>query len=181
MSNKGTTSNPHAKEQLRCEVSDTLKGGYCENPGTQRTMDGLLCKAHARHFGLEERIVCWEAILLHIELWTKAARGRGREDVVRLLKRERAEAFRSMGDRTSEVDMEFDWADETLHAELGRRWLKRLLERRGRDPEEWQDVLARCDELVRDRVARATPDDLERIRRCADALITEAERRAAAG
>jgi len=96
MSNKGTTSNPHAKEQLRCEVSDTLKGGYCENPGTQRTIDGLLCKAHARQFGLEERIVCWQAILLHIELWTKAAHRRGREDVVRLLKRERAEAVAAL-------------------------------------------------------------------------------------
>ena len=31
-------------------------------------------------------------------------------------------------------DMEFDWADETLHAEYGRRWLKDLLERRGRGP-----------------------------------------------
>ena len=33
-------------------------------------------------------------------------------------KRERAAEFRTMGDRTSEIDMEFDWADETLHAEL---------------------------------------------------------------
>ena len=96
MSNKGTTSNPHAKEQLRCEVSDTLKGGYCENPGTQRTIDGLLCEAHARQFGLEERMVCWEAILLHIELWTKAAHRRGREDVVRLLELERVEAVAAL-------------------------------------------------------------------------------------
>ena len=82
----------HAKEQPRCEVSHTLPGGYCENPGTQRTIDGLLCKQHARQLGLEERIACWEAMLLHIELWTKAARKRGREDIVRLLQLERAEA-----------------------------------------------------------------------------------------
>ncbi len=50
-------------------------------------------------------------------------------------KRERAEAFEAMGDSTSERDMEFDWADETLHAEYGRRWLRRLLEVRGEDPE----------------------------------------------
>jgi len=31
-------------------------------------------------------------MLLHIELWTKAARRRGREDIVRLLQLERAEA-----------------------------------------------------------------------------------------
>src|SRR5919112_4302268 len=82
----------HAKESPRCEVSDTLTGGYCEKAGTQRTIDGLLCEQHARQFGLEERIACWEAILLHIELWSKAARGRGREDIVRLLHLERAEA-----------------------------------------------------------------------------------------
>jgi hypothetical protein len=32
-------------------------------------------------------------------------------------KRERAQAFEALGDRTSETDMEFDWADETLHVE----------------------------------------------------------------
>jgi len=87
-----TTFNRHAKEQPRCEVRETLKGGYCENPGTQRTIDGLLCEQHARQLGLEERIACWEAMLLHIELWSKAARRRGREDIVRLLHLERAEA-----------------------------------------------------------------------------------------
>ena len=79
-----------------------------------------------------------------------------------------------MGDATSETDMEFDWADETLHAEYGRRWLRRLLEVRGEDPESWPAVLERCEQLVAERVARATPDDLERIRACADALVAAA-------
>jgi hypothetical protein len=87
-----TTSNRPTKRQPRCEVSHTLMGGYCEKLGTQRTIDGLLCEQHARQFGLEERTACWEAILLHIELWSKAARRRGREDIVRLLQLERAEA-----------------------------------------------------------------------------------------
>jgi uncharacterized ferritin-like protein (DUF455 family) len=90
-------------------------------------------------------------------------------------KRERAEAFHEMGDSTSETDMEFDWADETLHAEYGRRWLRRLLEVRGEDPESWPDVLQHCEQLVRERVARATADDLARIRACADALLGAAE------
>jgi uncharacterized ferritin-like protein (DUF455 family) len=89
-------------------------------------------------------------------------------------KRERAEAFHAMGDSTSETDMEFDWADETLHAEYGRRWLRRLLEARGEDPESWPVVLERCEELVADRVAQGTPADLERIRGCADALLAAA-------
>src|SRR5215212_7996165 len=87
-----TPSNRPTKKQPCCEVSYTLTGGYCEKPGTQRTIDGLLCEQHARQLGLEERIACWEAILLHIELWSKAAHGRGREDIVRLLHLERAEA-----------------------------------------------------------------------------------------
>lgn len=93
-------------------------------------------------------------------------------------KRERARAFRAMGDRTSEADMEFDWADETLHAEYGRRWLKRLLETRGQDPESWPAVLERCEQLVEARVARATSQERRRIRRRAESLIARAERRA---
>jgi broad specificity phosphatase PhoE len=84
-----------------------------------------------------------------------------------------------MGDTTSETDMEFDWADETLHAEYGRRWLKELLERRGEDPESWPAVLERCEQLVAERVARATDDDRAGITAVAGALVAEATRRAA--
>ena len=94
-------------------------------------------------------------------------------------KRERAEAFEAMGDSTSERDMEFDWADETLHADFGRRWLRRLLEVRGEDPESWPAVLERCEELVRSRVARATAEDLDRIRSLRRRLVAAAERAAA--
>jgi hypothetical protein len=93
-----TTSKHHAKEQQpHCEASNTLRGGYCEDLGTQWSMDGLLllCEQHARQFGLEERIACWEAILLHIELWSKTAHKRGREDIVHLLQLEQAEAARA--------------------------------------------------------------------------------------
>jgi uncharacterized ferritin-like protein (DUF455 family) len=86
-------------------------------------------------------------------------------------KRERADAFHAMGDTTSETDMEFDWADETLHAEYGRRWLKQLLTTRGQDPESWQAVLDRCEELVAERVAQATNEDRERIVNAAEALL----------
>jgi uncharacterized ferritin-like protein (DUF455 family) len=94
-------------------------------------------------------------------------------------KRERAQAFHDMGDATSETDMEFDWADETLHAEYGRRWLRRLLEARGEDPESWPSVLEECERLVQERVERATSDDLARIRICADALVAAAQASAA--
>src|SRR5947209_10880969 len=101
-----TTSKHHAKEQhSHCEASNMFRGGYCENPGIQRSMDGLLllCEQHARQFGLEERIACWEAILLHIELWSKSARKRGREDIVHLLQLERAEAVAALACRYEDL------------------------------------------------------------------------------
>jgi hypothetical protein len=94
-------------------------------------------------------------------------------------KRERAAAFHAMGDTTSETDMEFDWADETLHAEYGRRWLKELLKQRREDPESWPAVLERCEQLVADRVARATDADRSRITAAAEALVAAATSRAA--
>jgi hypothetical protein len=94
-------------------------------------------------------------------------------------KRERAAAFHAMGDTTSETDMEFDWADETLHAEYGRRWLKDLLQQRGEDPDSWPAVLERCEQLVADRVAQATDAERDRITAAADELVAEATRRAA--
>jgi uncharacterized ferritin-like protein (DUF455 family) len=86
-------------------------------------------------------------------------------------KKERAQAFHELGDTTSETDMEFDWADETLHAEYGRRWLKELLERRGEDPESWPRVLERCEELVAARLAEAADADREAIVTSADNLL----------
>ncbi len=91
-------------------------------------------------------------------------------------KRERADAFHELGDGTSAVDMEFDWADETLHAEYGRRWLQELLRARGRNPESWREVLERCEELVRERVAAATEGEKHRIALAAETLLREAER-----
>jgi len=93
-------------------------------------------------------------------------------------KRERAAAFHAMGDTTSETDMEFDWADETLHADYGRRWLKDLLERRGEDPESWPAVLERCEQLVAARVAEATDEERVRIVAAADRLVADATARA---
>jgi hypothetical protein len=91
-------------------------------------------------------------------------------------KRDRAAAFRAMGDHMSETDMEFDWADETLHAEYGRHWLKRLLETRGEDPEGWPRILERCEELVQERISRTTDEEKITIRACADRLLAEADR-----
>jgi hypothetical protein len=84
-------------------------------------------------------------------------------------KAERAEAFGRLGDDESRRDMEFDWADEAIHAGYGRTWLRKAMEAEGRDPEEWRIVVEECEHLVRERVARATQDEK-------DALYRQAER-----
>jgi hypothetical protein len=86
-------------------------------------------------------------------------------------KMERARAFHELGDALSETDMEFDWADETLHAEYGRRWLKALLAARGEDPEGWPAVLERCEMLVGEQLAQATEEDRAAIVACAGELL----------
>jgi hypothetical protein len=115
----------------------------------------------------------------------------GRDPIVRLgmlgyfetknigRKRERAQAFAAMGDHLSETDMEFDWADETIHAEYGRRWLKELLRIRGGNEDGWQDVLIECERLVQARIGAATDDERARITAAADALVAAARARAA--
>ena len=45
----------------------------------------------------------------------------------------RAQLFHDYGDAVSEHDMDFDWADETMHAGYGRHWLRELLVLRGQD------------------------------------------------
>ncbi|MGH7921239.1 MAG: DUF455 family protein [Candidatus Dormibacteraceae bacterium] len=91
-------------------------------------------------------------------------------------KQVRAQAFQEMGDRTSQMDMDFDWADETLHAEYGRRWLRRLLAVRGGSEEDWPQVLERCEQLVADRVGQATDADRTAIREIAERLLDDARR-----
>jgi hypothetical protein len=89
-------------------------------------------------------------------------------------KRERADELGRLGDRTSQRDMDFDWADEAIHAGYGRRWLRRALEARGDDPERWPEFVRRCEELVAKRVASATEQERNAIRERAEALIARA-------
>jgi uncharacterized ferritin-like protein (DUF455 family) len=90
-------------------------------------------------------------------------------------KPERARLFHSYGDSLSEHDMDFDWADETLHASYGKRWLKELLAIRGRDPAAYEEVRKNCEQLVNDYVRTATPAEVAALRSAADRLINKAK------
>ena len=89
-------------------------------------------------------------------------------------KPERTAAFKKIGDTVSEHDMDFDWADETIHATYGNRWLKSLHEI---DPEQYTApslVRQYCEELVQRMVAQASSEEKRAITDRANALIQRA-------
>lgn len=91
----------------------------------------------------------------------------------------RTKLFHSYGDSLSEHDMDFDWADEAIHAGYGKHWLKEILLARREDPESYEAVREHCRELVSDYVATATPDEVAKVKETANSLIEKANRIAA--
>jgi len=89
----------------------------------------------------------------------------------------RAQLFHAYGDAVSEHDMDFDWADETMHAGYGKLWLKALLAVRGEDPAAYDHVRERCEKLVRDYVGTATAQEVAEINHLAAALLAKAARK----
>jgi hypothetical protein len=71
--------------------------------------------------------------------------------------------------------MDFDWADETIHAAYGHRWLDAL---RVLDPAGVPDIDAirrQCDALVAAEVASATAADCDEIYAVAQSMLAKAE------
>ncbi len=183
----------HLNEVWAVDTAGAILHGLAPELGWEWIRDaGRWCYDEARHMLMgKRRLEAWglpaERIPLGGYIYEACA---GQDPLYRLgmlgyfetknigRKRERAAAFHAMGDTTSETDMEFDWADETLHAEYGRRWLKELLDRRGEDQESWPVVLERCEQLVAARVGQATGAERARIVAAADALVAEATARA---
>ncbi|MFQ3568309.1 MAG: DUF455 family protein [Aggregatilineales bacterium] len=90
-------------------------------------------------------------------------------------KPERIKSFTEYADDVSRHDMDFDWADETIHASYGNRWLSELLKLRGEQNPDPHKIRERCGELVDAMVAQATDDDRREIRAIAEAIIAKAE------
>jgi hypothetical protein len=88
----------------------------------------------------------------------------------------RARLFHDYGDAVSEHDMDFDWADETIHAGYGKRWLQAILTARGQDPGDYELIRRRCGELVATCISSATEEEKADIRRVAQALLARAAR-----
>jgi hypothetical protein len=88
----------------------------------------------------------------------------------------RTKLFHEYGDLLSEHDMDFDWADETMHAGFGKHWLKELLATRGEDPTAYERIREHCGTLVTENVSTATPQEIADIKRVATSLLAKAAR-----
>jgi hypothetical protein len=75
----------------------------------------------------------------------------------------------------SEHDMDFDWADETMHAGYGKRWLQKLLEIRGEDQSTYQRIRDRCGEMVGAVVKTARAEEATELKVLVDAILAKAE------
>src|SRR5215210_1379769 len=75
-----------------CEINHLFGGAPCPKAGKEKVDSLLLCEKHALEVKLEGQIECWGGMLFHIDLWSREARRREREDVVGLLEVQRVEA-----------------------------------------------------------------------------------------
>jgi hypothetical protein len=134
-----------------------------------------------------ERLMAWGLDPSEIPLGTYIYESASGEDPIYLLgmlyffetknirhKPARAHLFHSYGDALSEHDMDFDWADETMHAGYGKHWLKELLAVRKEDPAAYDQVRERCGKLVSDCVSTATSEEVVAIKQVAGALLAKA-------
>src|SRR5215210_6716952 len=75
-----------------CEISHLFDGASCVEAAKENVDGLLLCESHALEVKLEGQISCWGEMLFHIDLWSREAARRDREDVVELLEVQRVEA-----------------------------------------------------------------------------------------
>jgi uncharacterized ferritin-like protein (DUF455 family) len=95
-------------------------------------------------------------------------------------KPERVKSFAEFNDQVSQHDMDFDWADETIHTSYGKRWLSAILEKRGLNPKDYQKIQNECDRLVENVVNSVTEDEVQQIKQITNNMIKKAEHVAAA-
>jgi hypothetical protein len=94
-----------SENRSRCEVYHLFDGASCVEAAKEK-VDGLvLCERHALEVKLEGQIECWGGMLFHIDLWSREAVRREREDVVELLEVQRVEATSARHRAYEDLDM----------------------------------------------------------------------------
>src|SRR5215203_6993479 len=93
-----------SERSYSCEVYHLFGGAPCAKAAREKVDGLLLCERHALEAKLEGQISCWEEMLFHIDLWSREAAHRDREEVVGLLEAERAEAMSARHRAYSDLD-----------------------------------------------------------------------------
>jgi hypothetical protein len=81
-----------SEERSPCEINHLFDGVSCVEAAKEKVDGLLLCERHALEVKLEGQISCWGEMLFQIDLWSREAARREREDVVELLEVQRVEA-----------------------------------------------------------------------------------------
>ena len=81
-----------SEERCPCEINHLFDGVSCVEAAEEMVDGLLLCERHALEVKLEGQISCWNEMLFHIDLWSREAARREREDIVELLEVQRAQA-----------------------------------------------------------------------------------------
>ena len=99
-------SQRHSSENtFQCEINHLLGGAPCPK-AAKENVDGLhLCERHALEVKLEGQIECWGGMLFHIDLWSREASRRQREDVEGLLEDQRIEATSARQKAYADLDV----------------------------------------------------------------------------
>jgi hypothetical protein len=88
-----------------CEINHLFGGASCVEAAKEKVDGLLLCERHALEVKLEGQIECWGEMLFHIDLWSREASRRQREDVVGLLEDQRIEATSARQKAYADLDV----------------------------------------------------------------------------
>jgi hypothetical protein len=96
----------NAQERSYCQIAHLPgKSSSSCSGSAQEDVDGLLlCERHALEAKLEGQIECWGGMLFHIDLWSREASRREREDIVGLLEVQRMEAMSARQRSRTDLD-----------------------------------------------------------------------------
>jgi hypothetical protein len=94
-----------SENRYPCQINHLFGGAPCPKAAKENVDGLLLCERHALETKLEGQIECWGEMLFHIDLWSREASRREREDVVGLLEVQRAEAISARQMAYADLDM----------------------------------------------------------------------------
>src|SRR5215204_7695655 len=94
-----------SENRSRCEINHLFDGASCAEAAKEMVDSLVLCERHALEVKLEGQISCWGEMLFHIDLWSREAARRNREDVVELLEVQRIEATSARQEAYADLDV----------------------------------------------------------------------------